>query len=123
MAVQFKNPVGGMSPLGKIIVVTPGTTVPLNTNVGTQGQGANKFASRMKQVIFDADPRNAGIIYVCWNSFIAGSVVGVFCAISPGQRKTFPDGGILITSSINVDNLCIDADVPGDGVYASVIYC
>lgn len=123
MAVQFKNPVGGMSPLGRIVVTVPGTTVPLNTNVGAQGQGPGKFASRMKQVIFDADPRNAGIVYVCWNGFIASSAVGVFCALAPGDRRSFPDGGILITSSINVDNLCVDADIANDAVYASVIYC
>lgn len=122
MAVQFLNPVGGASPLGKISTVTGGTPVPLNTNVGAQGQGALKFASRFKQLIIDADPANTGNIYLCWKGFDRTSVVGVLAKIPPGARRAWPDGAVLQTVSINVDNFTIDSDVDAEGTYASVIW-
>lgn len=122
MAVTFNNPVGGASPLGKIIVAAGGTPIKLNTNVGAQGQGSLKFASRFKQLLLDTDPANTGNIYLCWNGFDRTSATGVLAKIPPGTRRAWPDGGILQTTSINVDNFTIDADVDGEATYASVIW-
>lgn len=122
MALQWKNPSGGISPLGKITVAVPGTPIPLNTNVGAQGQANNKFASRFRQLTIAANPNNTKPVYLCWNGTDRTSSVGCFEAIPPGERRAFPDGSLLITSAINIDNLVLDADVGGESAFAWVTW-
>lgn len=139
----FKNPMGGLSPLGLIVAAVSGVPQPINANVGPQSEGSNKFASRYKQLRVSALPTNTKNVYLIFKGQgvnAAGATLGPFAGpnadgvnyffdtryiideIPPGESRTYPDGSLLMTSSINVDQWVLDNDVDGEGAYCSVIW-
>lgn len=132
----FKNPVGGLTPLGYVSTVAAGTPVPINTNVGAQTQSASKpgagGTNRFRQLIIATDPANTKMVYLIWNNNSGTQYTGpaganyqpkyVFDKIPPGVQRSYPYGSLLEHVAINIDNFNIDTDVTGEGAFISAIY-
>lgn len=139
----FKNPMGGISPLGFIAAAVSGVPQPINANVGPQGEGSNKFASRYKQLRISTPASNTKNVYLIFQgkgANAAGATLGPFAgpnadgiayfydtryiidAIPPGTNRSYPDGSLLQTSSINVDQWVLDNDVDTEGAFCSVVW-
>src|SRR5208282_2667441 len=97
MPTTFANPSGGPFPLGKITVTTDGTPVALTVNTGN--------------------------LYIMFGNVSASANPNAILAqIPPGGSCSLPQGGLLINSKINLDQLFLDADVNGSIAYANAIY-
>jgi len=127
----FKNPVGGLTPLGLVAPAVSGTTLGVNANVGAQTQGTSKpgagGTSRFRQLIIAADPANTQSVYLIWKGYTGpnGATYDsryIIDKIPPGEQRAYPVGGLLEHSSINIDNFVIDNDVAGEGAFLSAIY-
>ena len=132
----FKNPVGGLTPLGFVAPAAAGTPVPINSYVGSQTQGTGKpgagGTSRFRQLIIATDPANTKMIYLIWNNRSGAQFTGpaganydsryVLDKIPPGVQRAYPTGALLEHVSLNVDNFNLDSDVDGEGAFVSCIY-
>lgn len=122
------NPVSGMWNLGKIIVLTAGTPVNFNFNVGSQRASATKqYPSKVRQFIFSTKggvtgTPNAGNIYILRASGGGDrtSVTDVLAVIPPGQIVSFPNG-FAMDPAVIPDDFMVDADSPNDSVYITGI--
>lgn len=125
----FKNPVGGLSPLGFIPVAVAGTTVGLNTFTGKQGESATsgRATNRFRQIIIASDPANTKNVYLVWNGYTGPLGANydaryVLDKIPPGQQRSYPVGALSDGARLNIDNFVLDSDVNGEGAYCSVFY-
>jgi hypothetical protein len=115
------NPSGGLNPLGSISVVS-GTPIRLNTNVGVQGQGPLKMASRYQQIIISCPTANTGDVYlVAGNNTAAGHPAAIIGVIPPGRSIPFPNG-LLVNSKINIDHLWLDASTGTQVAIGCAVY-
>lgn len=129
---KFKNPVGGLSPLGYVAAAVSGTPVPLNTNVGAQSQGTSRpgagGSNRFRQLIISADPANTQNVYLVWTGYAGPNGGGSYDSryildkIPPGVSRSYPQGSLLEHVALNIDNFVLDNDVNGEGAFCSVIY-
>ncbi|HKM80827.1 MAG TPA: hypothetical protein VJY15_07685 [Candidatus Acidoferrum sp.] len=123
MPTTFANPSGGPFPLGKITVTTDGTPVALTVNTGSMKEGPLKMARRFQQVTVYAAKVNTGNLYIMFGNVSASANPNAILAqIPPGGSCSLPQGGLLINSKINLDQLFLDADVNGSIAYANAIY-
>jgi len=121
----FSNPVPGIWPLGKITVTTAGTAVPLNINVGAQTESGAVPTKGVRQLNLACPTTgNTGLVYLIRK--IAGTTTSktntgvIVTVIEPGQVIPLPDG-LLVNSTINVDDYVLDADTSGNVIYACAI--
>ena len=121
MTTTFKNPSGGISPLG-LFAVTAGTAVGLNHNTGPQSEGSLKRANRYQQIIISAPTANTGDIIVLWGSGAAGANPNnVMAIVSPGRAVPLPNG-LLVNAKINIDNIYLDSTSGTQAAYGCVAY-
>lgn len=120
--MPFTNPAGGFWPLGLITVIESGTAVALTLNVGRNGQGPMHLPRRIRQLILSADPRNTGNVYLVMSGYTHRNTNGVIVVLPPRQIAALPHGCLLEGTAVNVDNYYLDAEIDGDGAYATAIY-
>lgn len=127
----FKNPVGGLTPLGFVGPAVSGTTLGVNANVGPQTQSTSKpgagGSNRFRQLIVSTDPANTKNVYLVWNGFTGPNGAKydaryVIDKIPPGVSRSYPSGSLLEHVALNIDNFVIDNDVNGEGAFLSAIY-
>lgn len=125
----FKNPVGGLTPLGLVAPAVTGTPLGVNNNVGKQSETATsgRATNRFRQLLVTADPANTKFIYLVWNGYTGPNGANydsryVIDKIGPGIQRSYPYGALLDGARLNIDNFVIDNDVSGEGAYISAIY-
>lgn len=126
----FIFPVGGFWPMGLVTVAAPGTTVPVNINVGAQKGAAGqtqRFSQRCRQFTFstpgpNATAPNTKAIYICKKGYNRTQTNGVLLILEPGQNKSLPDGNLLSGASVAPDDLVVDSDGPNNSVIVVGIY-
>jgi hypothetical protein len=111
--------------------------VQLTSNIGSQAQsggtpGANpptaKFAQKFTQIIFQAPgatpvalpAANTGNIYLVKKGYTKANSNGIIAIIAPGQTIAIPNG-CMVTGGISPDDIYVDSDNSGEGVYATGI--
>ena len=120
----FTSPVTGLWPLGKFTIVTPGTTVDLNSIVGPQTQtNAGRLTGEGRVLKLIPGSSNTGAIYLLrkvkgQTVSAAGTPNFIVDIVYPGQQSLSP---FNIAPSINPDDYTFDADTAGNTVNA-VLY-
>lgn len=136
----FVIPTGGFWPLGKITIATAGTPVPINTNVGAQGQGTSqgagqplKMSSRIRGLMFSQPltTTTGKKIYVMKAGYKATQTNGIIAVITCGtstvaatdpQPILLPPGCLLDGAMPTIDFFTLDADESGASVQVTAIY-
>lgn len=95
--------------LGKVVVAAPGTPVQLY---------AGAPAVRGKCVIVKALKGNAGVVYVGNAGMVKATGVKVSADLGPDSSATYPAHQ---GNPLNPEELFLDADSAGDGVFVTVI--
>lgn len=107
-------------PLGKLVVVTPGTPVALATLLSAAGRPGQIHA-----IMFQALPTNTGVVYVGDQTMVASSYTGLFGIIgAPTAPNVFPSLSIAHTiapNGLNTNTYFVDADQGGDGVIVTIL--
>lgn len=113
-------PKGNPTALGLLTVAVPGTLVNLTANFtdllptpDTPGAIVERLA---KSISVQADPSNAGNIFVGVAGMLRATGVGVFIELAPGQFFTFSQNDA--PNAFDVGDLFIDANTAADKAYA-----
>ncbi len=129
----WTNPSGGFWPLGKITIAAAGTPVPINTNVGAQGQKSLQMARRIRGLIFsNMISTTAGDrIYVLKHGYTKTQTNGIIAILICGtsasaatnpQPIQLPPGELLRDALPTPDFFDLDADTSGASVQVTAIY-
>jgi hypothetical protein len=121
----FTSAVSGLWPWGVITIVTPGTPVAANINIGAQTATATSHPTNsVRQVLLQAGSSNTGLIYLLRK--VVGATITkantnfIVCVVWPGQSIWVP--GYPINSSVNPDDYLIDGDTAGNSVILTGYY-
>lgn len=129
--VPWKTPSGGLWPLGRITVVTPGSPVPVNSNVGPQTEQGLLATRRIRAFIFsNALTSTVGKnLYLVKHGFNKSNTDSIFAVLPAGTGSQIgpapigiPPQSFLENSRINIDNFDIDADEAGASIQVTGIY-
>ena len=108
-------------PLGKVVVATPGTLVPLCQNFSSlRGNATYTLNLRAAKLFVQTDnvgvsgglAPNAGRIYIGYAGMVRATLVNVLFWVDPGSGFWYPQYGE--TNSIPVCDLFMDADNAND---------
>jgi hypothetical protein len=109
-------------PLGKITLVTPGTTVLLSVNSGPLAGQAGPITDynnpplsgqALRQIRLSADKANTGQMYILPRGYTAAANPGlIIAAIQPGESISLPQG-FLGGESMQPENFVVDGDDAG----------
>jgi len=137
MAPPFGNPTGPLYPLGKIIVATPGTVVPLSQNVpittgfGTPTAGLPLYTTQgapagmcANQLIIRSYPTNSGYTYLCMKGTAAqpGSKAvpnSILIPLAPGDF--FNLASPQLSNPFVLTQLVVDADTASNALQITVV--
>jgi hypothetical protein len=118
MATAFGNTAGPVYPLGKIVVATAHTTVPLSQNVGLTTGFGPVTASTIKVM---APSGNTGDVYLIFTGQASNGTGGTSVVLSvpkgtERELKSYTQGG-----AFNVAAFSLDADNNGDSAYVTLV--
>jgi hypothetical protein len=112
------TPGGNPSPLGKIIVATAGTEVPLTQNFAglTSDEAKKNMANQCAWITVQANASNTDNVFVGLNGMNTTTMAGVFAILAPGAMGSFnlnecPNG-------LDINDFYLDAAVSGEWAIA-----
>jgi hypothetical protein len=113
------SPIFNPMPFGPVKVTAPGTPVALTTNLLAQGtlQGGDPVAVNKISVV--SLPSNTGAVYIGIAGMNKSTMQGVlfaFSAANIGWQITTNEG----LNTYRFDEIYVDADVAGEGVYGGI---
>jgi hypothetical protein len=130
--IAFGNPTGGFWPLGKITVAAAGTPVPINTNVGAQGQSALHPAKHIRGLIISSLQTTTpgkrlylvkhGYTKSNTNGIIAVLVGGSVAGATTDPQPIFIPNYLLEGGAPTIDVIDLDADENGANCQVTAIY-
>lgn len=120
--LPFSKPAGGFWPLGEITVAAAGNPQPLTVNVGNDGQGPLKLPRRVRQLQVYPAPGNTKPVYVMMRGYSHLESNGVIAVVYPGHPVALPHGCLLEGVAVLIDNYYLDAEVDGEGAYATAVF-
>ena len=133
MATKYGNSNQGVYSLGLFTVATPGTVIPLDTNVpittswGTPTAGIPAISTSGKPSTMNvnlikvmAPEANSGDVYLVWKKGKASDAGGtaVILCISPNTEREIQAQNLQ--SPLQIDQWAIDATNAGDSAYVTV---
>jgi hypothetical protein len=107
-----------LRPLGKI-APTPGTPVRVTSLISGAG-----VSEPVHGVLVQVLPENSGFAYVGNSTMNAAARTGLYSVLAVPTTNTLPSFSAALTlapNAINLADLWIDVDNPGDGVIVSVL--
>ena len=112
-------PKGNPTSLGRVNVAVPGTLANLTANftdlLPTPRTPAASYERAAKSISVQADPSNAGNIFVGVAGMLKATGVGVFIELAKGQFFTFSQNDA--PNAFDVGDFFLDADTAADGGY------
>lgn len=122
--MAFGSITGPIYPLGKIVVATPGTPVPLSQNVSLvapSGTATSNAPVTFNQLIITTPSGNTGLTYLVFNPGNKNSTNGtaVIVAIPPSSLFVLADTQMRQWASAN--QISLDADTASNSAYVTAI--
>jgi hypothetical protein len=113
------SPIFNPMPFGPVVVPVPGTPVELNTQLVANGVCMRGDPVEVNKISVVSLPSNTGAVYVGiagMNKSTLRDVLFVFDASNIGWQVTNNEGA----NTYRFDELYVDADVAGEGVYGGI---
>jgi hypothetical protein len=113
------SPIFNPMPFGPVVVPVPGTPVELNTQLVANGVCLRGDPVAVNKISVVSLPSNTGAVYVGiagMNKSTMQDVLFVFSASDIGWQVTNNEGA----NTYRFDELYVDADVAGEGVYGGI---